>query len=74
MKNMASNNLNGCGGWGLFELGNTEERGGSSTSFGNQGGIRDKNIVPSIGGGGGRDVDFPGILTQPTQADSARGV
>ena len=26
---------------------------GSSTSFGNPGVIRDKNIVPSIGGGGG---------------------
>ena len=26
-----------------------------------------------FGGGGGRDVDFSGI-TQPTQADSARGV
>ena len=29
--------------------------GGSSTSFGNPGVIRDKNIVPSIGGGGGGD-------------------
>ena len=43
----------GGGGWGLLELKNTEERGGSSTSFGNPGGIRDKNIVPSIAGGGG---------------------
>ena len=73
MKIMASNNLDGFGGWGLFELGNTEERGGSSTSFGNQGGMGDNNNVPSIWGGGGRDVDFSGI-TQPTQADSARGV
>ena len=54
MKIMASNNLDGSGGWGLFELKNTEERGGgSSASFGNPGVIRDKNIVSSIGGGGG---------------------
>lgn len=55
MKIMASNNLDGSGGWGLFELKNTEERGGggSSASFGNPGVIRDKNIVPSIGGEGG---------------------
>ena len=56
MKIMASNNLDGSGGWGLFELKYTEESGGgSSTSFGNPGVIRDKNIVPSIGGGGGGD-------------------
>ena len=53
MKIMASNNLDGSGGWGLFELKNTEERGGSSISFGNQGVIRDKNIVASIAGRGG---------------------
>ena len=45
--------------------------GGSSASFGNPGVIRDKNIVPSIGGEGGggwsgRDVDFSGI-TYPTR-------
>ena len=43
--------------------------GGSSISFGNQGVIRDKNIVASIagrgGGGSGRYVDFSGI-TNPT--------
>ena len=46
--------------------------GGSSASFGNPGVIRDKNIVSSIGGGGGgwsgRDVDFSGI-TYPTNPE-----
>ena len=38
--------------------------GGSSTSFGNPGVIRDKNIVPSIGGGGGDGAERMSIFLE----------
>ena len=62
----------GVGGEVSLNLKILRRGGGSSTSFGNPGVIRDKNIVPSIGGGGGgwggRDVDFSGI-TYPTNPE-----
>ena len=46
-----------AGAWGVFELGNPGERGGSSGP-GNPGGRGGQKIMPSVGGGGGGCVDF----------------
>ena len=54
----------GVGGEVSLNLKILRRGGGSSTSFGNPGVIRDKNIVPSIGGGGGDGAEQMSIFLE----------